>query len=156
MKLVHDHRRLLFLAIAIALLGGLAAWRLSGTAQAHRDRAARGERLTVRRERMEHRHAFRAGALRIQPGGPMLGAACFVIRGGFYGSHGRLVPLNVPRPLFRDCSEHPCVEFLAGRTRVLEFSGGGYRDGLPVLPRRPIAGCGSRVLPPGYAVPLGR
>jgi hypothetical protein len=32
----------------------------------------------------------------------------------------------------------------------------GSRGALPAQPLRPVGTCGARVLPPGYAVPLGR
>jgi hypothetical protein len=152
MKLVHEHRRLFVLGIAIALLGGLAAWRLSATAQAHRGRAAE-KRSSTRREPLDRRRAREAS--RVQPGGPLLERACFLVRGGFDGSHVLLVPLDSPRPALRDCTAHPCIELPAGRARAVQIFGGGYRDALPALPRRPLARCGLR-LPPGYAVPLGR
>lgn len=152
MKLIHRNRRLLVLAIAIAVLGGIAAWQLSGTAQAHRDRAGR---LHARAERPARRHPSTPGSNRIQPGGAMVGFACYVVRGGIEGARVRLVPLDPSSPVLRECPGHPCVEE-SSRARRLEVSGGGYRKALTAEPLRPLATCPDQALPPGFAVPLGR
>jgi hypothetical protein len=82
MKLIHWNGRLWVLAIAIAVLGGIAAWQLSGTAQAHGDRAATPR---ARAERPARRHPSTPGSNRIQPGGAIVGFACYVVRGGIEG-----------------------------------------------------------------------
>jgi hypothetical protein len=176
MKVIHSNRRLLALAVAIALLGGIAAWRLSGTAQADRSRSAAGSvpAKTGGRPGLDRAPESTNGPFRIEPGGPMLGAACVVSRAGIDGSRVRLVPLDASRPLLRGCAERltcprtlrdlcsrivagvPCVELGSASAHALEGVGGGYREALPAQPLRPLARCGARTLPPGYAVPLGR
>ncbi|MDQ6817393.1 MAG: hypothetical protein M3018_08310 [Actinomycetota bacterium] len=174
MKLIQLNRRMVALAVAIALLGGIAAWRLSGTAQAHRSGNANASvpAKTWRPPGRVHAPGSANGPFRTEPGGPIV---CVITRAGIDGGRVRLRPPDSPRPLLRGCSERlacsrtlrvlcsrtvegvPCVELpLLGRTRVLDVSGGPSRERLPVKALRTLARCGARTLPPGYAVPLGR
>jgi hypothetical protein len=160
--LIRQNRRLSVLVVAFALLGGLVAWRVSGTAQAHRAGTAQAHRahnLTPRvlagAGRRQARHfGLQSGQLRIQPGGRMLSAACFVIKGGFDGNPVLIVPVDSPRPALRDCRA-VCPDWAPGKARALGLFGGGLREAVPAQPWHRFVQCGSLRLPPGYAVPLG-
>ncbi len=154
-NLIRQNRRLSVLVLAIAVLGGLVAWRLSGTAQAHRAHVTPKAPTGAVRRQASHLRGPRSGQLRIQPGGRRLGLACFVIKAGFDGSPVLIVPLDSPRPALQDCRP-VCTDGSPGKAHALGVFGASIHEALPAEPWHRFVRCRPLRLPPGYAVPLGR
>ena len=125
MRLVLGNRRLWLLAVALAALAAIAAWRVSAPAQAHRARP-RASRVV--------RHS-RHGSTRPESAA-VNGSACFTSKSGIEG-YVRVV---------QRCGGTPCTELVLG----------GFREAMPSDSVPAPTVCGSKVLPPGYAVPIGR
>jgi hypothetical protein len=154
MNLIRQNRRLSALVLALVALGGLVAWRLSGTAQAPRPYHVAPRALAdVRPGQTPHFRRLRAGPIRVQPGGRMRSTACFVIKAGFDGSPVLILPVDSPAPALADCRA-VCVNG-SPNGRTLEVFGGNVHEALPAELWHHVVPCGSVRLPPGYAVPLG-
>ena len=132
---IRHNRRLSVVVLAFAVLCGLAAWRLSDTAQAHRAHQGTPRALagTHGRPPQGHRGGPGTDQPRIQPGGRMQSTVCFVIKAGIDGSPARLVPGKAYLSALQDCRPL-CPGGSPETAHVMEIFGGSFREALPAEP----------------------